>query len=143
MNVIEIKNFTKYYGRFKAIDDITLNVKESTITSFVGKNGAGKTTTINAIMNNIFPTKGEIKVLGLDVTRESTLIKENISFMPSDINYYENLNTLELIKYVSTFKNYSPNEALMLADEFELNIRKKIKKLSLGNKKKVAQYITF
>lgn len=142
MNVIEVKNFTKYYGNYQAISNISFKVKPKTITSFVGKNGAGKSTTINCLMNSIFPSSGELKILGQDVTKENYKLKEIVSFMSSDVSYYENLTGAELIGFAGTFKNNSVRQAFKLARYFELDLKKKYRTLSLGNKKKLALVLT-
>lgn len=137
MNVIEINNFTKQYKDVLAVNDISLNIKSGMITGFVGKNGAGKTTTIRALLNFINPTSGDLKVLGLDSNKQSSLIKQSVSYMASDTEFYKNLTPLDIFKFVCKLNGTSLDEALKYAKYFELNINKQFKSLSLGNKKKV------
>lgn len=137
MSVIEIKNFTKRFKNVLAVDDISFDIQAGMITGFVGKNGAGKTTTIRALLNFIQPTSGELKVLGLDSQTESALIKQSVSYMASDIEFYQSLSPLDIFKFVCKLNNTSLDKALEYAKYFELDLTKHFKTLSLGNKKKV------
>ena len=138
MSVIEIKNLSKSYGKFLAIDDISLSIEKGDIIGFVGKNGAGKSTTIRSIMNMIFPTKGTILVNGLDSVKDSKEIKRNLSYMSSENSFYENLRVKELFKFCLQFSHENMDYVEELSDYFELDINRKISELSLGNKKKVS-----
>ncbi|MDF2536841.1 MAG: transporter related protein, partial [Bacillales bacterium] len=66
MNVIEIKNLTKMYGKSRGIENVSFNVEKGEIFGFIGPNGAGKSTTIRTILSLIYPTSGEIKIFGKD-----------------------------------------------------------------------------
>lgn len=136
--MIKVKNLTKNYGKLKAVDNISFNVNKNEIIGFVGKNGAGKTTTIRTILNMLFPTKGEIKVNNLDSITESKKIKEILSYVSSDNDYYYNIKVIDLFKFCIKFSNTNLNKARELSKYFELDINKKISELSSGNRKKVS-----
>lgn len=76
MSMIEVKDLTKKYGDFTAVNNISFSVEKGSIVGFVGKNGAGKTTTIRCILDLIKPTIGSIKVNGLDSMTQSDKIKQ-------------------------------------------------------------------
>ena len=138
MNVIDIENLTKYYGKSRGIIDINLKVKQGEIFGFIGPNGAGKSTTIRTLLNFIFPTKGKATVLGWDVVKDSKLIKREIGYLPSEVNYYEDMKVNELFKYSASFYKIDCSERIKeLVDIFEIDINKRIDSLSLGNKKKI------
>lgn len=136
--MIKVKNLTKNYGKLKAVDNISFEVNKNEIIGFVGKNGAGKTTTIRTILNMLFPTKGEIKVNNLDSITESKKIKEILSYVSSDNDYYYNIKVIDLFKFCIKFSNTNLNKARELSKYFELDINKKISELSSGNRKKVS-----
>lgn len=136
--MIEVVNFKKNYGKSKAIKDISFHVKKGLITGFVGKNGAGKSTTIHALLNLIKPTSGKLTIDGLDSIKDSRKIKEIISYIPSDIVYYKNIEIIDLFKFACKIQETNFEEALDLAKYFELDVKKKFNELSLGNKKKVS-----
>lgn len=139
MNVIEIKNLTKVYGKNRGIQDINISVKEGEIYGFIGPNGAGKSTTIITLLNFIYPTSGEALIFGMDSVKESEKIKEYIGYVPSEVRYYDDVKVKDIIKYAQSFYPKSNKEYVdRICNELELDMNKKMGELSLGNKKKVA-----
>lgn len=139
MNVIEIKNLTKTYGKSRGIDGVTLSIKQGEIYGFIGPNGAGKSTTIKVLLNLIFPNSGEAKIFGLDCVTNTTKIKEDLGYVPSEVRYYDDVKVGEIINYAKTFKKNIDEEYVdHLIKTFDVDLNKKIFELSLGNKKKVA-----
>lgn len=139
MNVIEIKNLTKTYGKSRGIDEVTLSIKQGEIYGFIGPNGAGKSTTIKVLLNLIFPNSGEAKIFGLDCVTNTTKIKEDLGYVPSEVRYYDDVKVGEIINYAKTFKKNIDEEYVdHLIKTFDVDLNKKIFELSLGNKKKVA-----
>lgn len=139
MNIIEVKNLTKTYGKNRGIDKVNLHVEEGELFGFIGPNGAGKSTTIKLLLNLIFPTSGDAKIFGLDCVAESTKIKENIGYVPSEVRYYDNMKVKELIDYAISFKkDVDRSYVKELCELFEVELEKNMFELSLGNKKKVA-----
>ncbi|HEX3027954.1 MAG TPA: ABC transporter ATP-binding protein [Clostridia bacterium] len=88
---IEIRNLTKNYGSFKAVDNLNIHVPEGKIYGFLGRNGAGKTTTIRMIMGLIRPDKGEIMVYGKDVCKNRLWAARNMGAIVEIPGFYENL----------------------------------------------------
>ena len=76
MNVIEINQLTKNYGKARGITDITFNVEEGEIFGFIGPNGAGKSTTIRTLLSLIYPTSGNAKIFGMDSVKYAPRNKE-------------------------------------------------------------------
>ena len=99
MNVIEIKDLTKYFNGFKAVDSLSISIEEGKITGLLGPNGAGKTTTIQMILDLITPTSGEIKIFGLDMKHSREKILSDVNFsspyvaLPTNLKVIENLRT--------------------------------------------------
>jgi ABC-2 type transport system ATP-binding protein len=97
-NIIEIKNLSKKFKDFTAVDDITLNIKIGEIFSFLGPNGAGKTTTIKMLTTLIEPTSGKIIINGFDPTKDPDKVRASFGIVfqdPSlddDLTAYENLD---------------------------------------------------
>lgn len=139
MYAIETKSLTKSYGKSRGIVDVNLKVKEGEIFGFVGPNGAGKSTTIRTLLNFIFPTSGEGKILGKDIVKESSEIKKILGYVPSEVKFYDDIKVKDIIKYSSSFYNScSKEEITRLCENLEVEVEKKMGELSLGNKKKVA-----
>lgn len=139
MTVIEINNLTKAYGKKRGISNVNLRVNRGEIFGFIGPNGAGKSTTIKVLLNFIFPSSGEAKILGMDCVTETDKIKESIGYVPSEVRYYDNMTVDELLNYAKSFKK-KVDDAYMkeLCQTFDVELTKKMSELSLGNKKKVA-----
>ncbi len=139
MNVIEIKNLTKRYGKNRGIQDVNISVKEGEIFGFIGPNGAGKSTTIKTILNFIYPTSGYGTILGMDIVKDSDKIKEYIGYVPSEVRYYNNVKVKDIIKYSQSFYPKANKEYIEhVCNDLELDMNKKMGELSLGNKKKVS-----
>lgn len=137
-NIIEIKNLTKYYGKSRGVIDLSFDIKEGEIFGFIGPNGAGKSTTIRTLLNLIHPTSGECTIFGLDTRKHPAKIAEDIGYIPSEIFYYDNMKVKDLLKYSASFyKKDSKKRMNELVELMELDVNKKIRDLSLGNKKKV------
>ncbi|MRH43676.1 ATP-binding cassette domain-containing protein [Aquibacillus halophilus] len=138
MNVIEIKNLTKKYGKARGISDVSLTVEEGEIFGFIGPNGAGKSTTIRTLLTLIYPTSGSATVFGKDFIKEAPEIKKEIGYLPSEVFYYDNMKVIDLLKYSASFyKKDCSNRINELAERMDLDLNKKIDDLSFGNKKKV------
>lgn len=138
VNIIDINNLTKRYGKARGIEDITFQVAEGEIFGFIGPNGSGKSTTIRTLLNFLYPTSGSAKILGKDVVKDSKYIRQHIGYLPSEVHYYDDMKVNELFHFSSGF--YSGNaekHAMLLAQRLQLDTTRKIEDLSFGNKKKV------
>jgi len=108
--VIQIKNLIKKFDKVTAVDDLSFDIQEGTITGLLGPNGAGKTTTIQMILDLITPTSGSIHIFGLDMRhhREEILGKVNFSSpyvsLPSNLKVWENLYTFARLYGVKDIK---------------------------------------
>ena len=101
--ILEIQNLTKYYGKVKGVEDLSLNLEEGEIFGFIGPNGAGKSTTIRSIMNLINKTKGKVLVEGKELNKDDIEIKEKIGYLPSEIYLYDDLTVKEMLDYHESF----------------------------------------
>lgn len=95
---IEVENFTKRFGSFTAVDEITFNVAKGEIFGFLGANGAGKTTAIKMLTGLLVPTSGKATVAGFDVWKQSDKIKKNIGYMSQKFSLYNDLTIMENIE---------------------------------------------
>lgn len=138
MNVIEINNLTKTYGKARGISDISFNVEQGEIFGFIGPNGAGKSTTIRTLLSLIYPTSGSAKIFGKDCIQFAPEIKKEIGYLPSEVFYYDNMKVKDLLNYSASFYKKDCRKRMKeLAEIMDLDLNKKIDDLSLGNKKKV------
>jgi ABC-2 type transport system ATP-binding protein len=138
--IIEITDLTKFYGKVRGIEHLNLQIGEGEIFGFIGPNGAGKSTTIRILMNMIFPTGGSARIMGMDVIRETKKIKTQVGYIPSDANAYSYMNVHEFLSYCIRFYRVNNGEQRIheLSGLFELDLKRKIADLSMGNRKKVS-----
>ena len=138
MDIIQVNELTKYYGKSRGIENLSFSVKEGEIFGFIGPNGAGKSTTIRLLLSLIHPTSGQALVFGKDVTKEGPEIRSQIGYLPSEVFYYDHMKVGDLLNYSSSFYPGDHKQRIgYLADVMELEIHRKIRDLSYGNKKKV------
>lgn len=97
-NVIEIRNLTKRFGSFTAVDNISFDVRGGEIFGFLGANGAGKTTAMRILCGLSRPTSGSGRVAGFDICREQEKIKKNIGYMSQKFSLYPDLTVRENIR---------------------------------------------
>ncbi|MHC1732645.1 MAG: ATP-binding cassette domain-containing protein [Bacteroidales bacterium] len=137
---IQITDLTKRYGKDRGIENINLQVEEGEIFGFIGPNGAGKSTTIRVLLNLLFPTSGEARIMGMDVVRDSKEIKLKTGYVPSDANAYPHMETYEFLQYCGRFFSRGGNERRIdeLTELFEVDRKRKIGDLSMGNRKKIS-----
>jgi len=139
MPAIQTKNLTKYYGDSLGIKDVTLEVQRGEIFGFIGPNGAGKSTAIRTLLGLLPPTSGSAQMLGMDIITQGAELRKKIGYLPSEVHYYDEMSSRELLEYHSRFYGETKNgEISRLAEHFELDLDKKITDLSFGNKKKCA-----
>lgn len=138
MAIIETHDLTKYYGKIKGIENLNLSVEEGEIFGFIGPNGAGKSTAIRTLLSLIFPTSGSATMLGHDIITESRELKKRVGYLPSDVNFYENMTVRELLKFSADFYKVSlDGHYQQLLERFEIKASRNLNDLSTGNKKKV------
>jgi ABC-2 type transport system ATP-binding protein len=97
--VVQTRDLTKKYGRFTALDRLTLSVERGQILGFVGPNGAGKTTTIKILVGLARPTGGSASIAGADCVREARAIKRLVGYMPDTFGGYDNMRVGEYLDF--------------------------------------------
>lgn len=108
--VISVRNLTKKFGSFTAVDRITFDVDKGEIFGFLGANGAGKTTAMRMLCGLSYPTSGEGTVAGYNIVTQSEEVKKHIGYMSQKFSLYENLTVNENIRLFSTIYGMSDKE---------------------------------
>ena len=141
--MIEIRNLTKRYGSFLAVDDISFNVEQGKILGFLGPNGAGKTTTMRIVTGFMPATNGTIEVSGYNVQNDPIEVKRRIGYLPETPPLYVDMTVEEYLGFAAKIKQISSREVtnkINLACEKVAitDVKKKvIKTLSKGYKQRV------
>ena len=135
--MIKVKNLIKTYGNFTALDKVNFEVEKSTIHGLLGENGAGKATTMRCLLGLTYADSGEMYINDDLVARKNNNIRKKVSYLAGDFRPYENFTAQNYFKYILSIENNISKKYLELAERFKLDLRKKIKELSKGNKQKV------
>lgn len=132
MTGIEVVNISKRFKDTVALDHVNLFFEEEKIYGLLGRNGAGKSTLLNVISNRIFPDEGKVLMNGMPV-RENDQALEQIYLMSEKTLYPESMRIKEIFKWSKEFyKNFDIDFAMNMAEQFRLDVKKKVKGLSTG-----------
>ncbi|HWX22075.1 MAG TPA: ATP-binding cassette domain-containing protein [Candidatus Binatia bacterium] len=112
--VLELRNVTKFFGDFKAVDDVNFTLLPGSICGFLGPNGAGKTTTIRMILDILKPSSGSLTVLGHSSALE---VRQRIGYLPEEKGLYKKMKTWAVIAYFATLKGLTRKDAKRRAFE--------------------------
>ncbi|HET9793119.1 MAG TPA: ATP-binding cassette domain-containing protein [Thermoanaerobaculia bacterium] len=140
MNAIEVDHVTKAFGRFKAVDDLSLTVSGGMIFGLLGPNGAGKTTTIRMIMDITAPDTGAIRVLGRPAARESLA---RVGYLPEERGLYRRMRVLDHLLFLAAIKEVDAATAKKRIerwlDAMELRpwLHRRVDELSKGMQQKI------
>ena len=142
--MIEVKNVTKKYGKFVAVDDISFTINDGEIVGLLGPNGAGKSTTMNMLTGFIEQTEGDIIVDGYNMLKKPKKAKKEIGYMPEGVPLYSDLTVKEFITYMAEIKNVNKKERKEKIEKIIENTglkdvqNKLTKNLSRGYKQRVS-----
>ena len=137
-SVIRTDHLTKYYGKARGIIDVTLGVRKGEVFGFLGPNGAGKTTMIRVLMDLIRPTRGSAEVLGMDPQKEGANVRNAVGYLPSDFGMSSREKGREyLYNLLAMMGREDGGRIEEIAERFQLDLERRIKDLSKGNKQKV------
>jgi ABC-2 type transport system ATP-binding protein len=155
MDALATSGLTKHYGRrelpvalpgrhaggvVRALDDLTIGVREGEIFGFLGPNGAGKSTTIRLLLGYLHPTAGSGQVLGLDIVRDSVAIRGRVGYLPGGIALYDSLTGEDLLDYLGALTGRPPTRRPELVDRLELSARtlaRPVRDYSRGMRQKI------
>ncbi len=141
--MLQIKNLTKKFGSFTAVNSINLQVKKGELYGFLGPNGAGKTTTIKMIAGLYSPTGGKITIDGIDITREPIKAKSIIGYIPDQPFLYDKLTGREFLYFSGGLynldKEFLHNKIEELITQFNIKewVDKRTEEYSLGMRQRI------
>jgi ABC-2 type transport system ATP-binding protein len=102
--MVEVKNLTKYYGNFPAIEGVSFEVKRGEIVGFLGPNGAGKTTTMRIITGFLPPTSGTASVAGYDLVDKSREARSHIGYLPETVPLYTDMTVEGYLEFMGSIR---------------------------------------
>ena len=142
--MITVKNVTKKYGKFKAVDNISFEINDGEIIGLLGPNGAGKSTTMNILTGFIEPTEGEVIINGYNISKKPKKAKKCIGYMPEGVPLYKDMTVKEFVTYMAELKGVKKEQIKesvdqAIQDTWLQNVRKVlIRNLSKGYKQRVS-----
>lgn len=142
--IIETKDLVKTFGKFTAVDGLSLEVPGGSIYGFVGPNGAGKTTTMRMLTTLTRPTSGQAWVAGHSVTEERRAVRRAIGYMPDEFGVYDDLRVWEYLDFFAACYDIPENQRKKLIDDLlelvDLSHRREdmVDKLSRGMKQRLS-----
>jgi len=143
-NAIETKGLTKDYGSGRGIFDLGLAVTEGEVFGFLGPNGAGKTTTIKLLMGMTHATRGGATVFGLDTDRDAVAVKKRVGYVPGELPQFGGWRGAEIVAYLGGLRgDLDANEVEKVAQRMDLDLGRKYREYSHGNKQKLALLLAF
>jgi ABC-2 type transport system ATP-binding protein len=140
INTLELRNVTKRYDKFLAVDDLSLNIEKGSVFGLLGPNGAGKTSTIRMMMGITMPDSGEVIVFNEPFRREHL---KRIGYLPEERGLYKKMKIMDQLVFLAELKGVPRAEAASRArkwcDRLELGgwIEKKVEELSKGMQQKI------
>ena len=140
--MLELKNLTKTFGNFKALDDLTLTVPQGAVYGLVGPNGAGKSTAIRHMTGIYRPDSGTVTLEGLPIY-ENPAVKNTIGYIPDEVFFFPSASLEEMRKfYKSMYPKFDDGLFQRLYDVFGLPKRTPIRRFSKGMQKQAAFHLT-
>jgi ABC-2 type transport system ATP-binding protein len=139
-SAIRTVGLTKHFGTVRALQDLTLDVRQGEIQGFLGPNGAGKTTAIRLLLGYLHPTAGEASIFGLDCRSDYRKVRERLGYLPSEPGLYDSLSGQEYLDYMARYRAKdvrARQRYLVEALELEDALRRKVKGYSRGMKQKL------
>jgi ABC-2 type transport system ATP-binding protein len=140
--MINLVNVTKRYGDVVAVDHLDLTIADGEIMGIIGHNGAGKSTTLKMILGLVSPTSGQVKVMGRDMAKESTAVKQFIGYLPEESPLYENMTVTEYLMFFAEIYKLPRRAAMARIDDLLSSLKlperdRLTGELSKGMKRKV------
>ena len=103
--MIRVKNLTKYYGERLAVDDVSFSVAKGEIVGFLGPNAAGKTTTMRILTGFLMPTRGDVRVAGYDMMKNSLEARRHIGYMPEAVPLYSDMTVRAYLEFAARLRD--------------------------------------
>lgn len=116
--MLQIENFSKYYGDKAAVDSLSLHIAPGEIYGFIGHNGAGKTTTLKAACGLLAFEAGDIRIDGKSIREDPMACKRNLAYIPDNPDLYEFLSGIRYLNFVADIYGVSPQDRAERIDAY-------------------------
>jgi len=142
---IEITRLTKRYGSARGVDDLSFGIEKGEVFGYLGPNGSGKTTTIRCLMGLLRPTSGQCQILGRRIEPGRATQHNRIGYLPGDFRIWPGLTARKSLRLLAALghSNDVSTRQEELAERLDLNMDRKLRTLSKGNRQKVGVIFAF
>jgi len=141
---IRASKLSKDYGLGRGLFELDLEVAPQEMFGFLGPNGAGKSTTIRCLMGLIRPTAGSAQIFGLDCLHDSVAVKRKVGYVPGEMPQFGSLRGSEVVAYLGGLRGGAdPKVVRALAERFNLDLSRRYREYSSGNKQKLCIVLAF
>ena len=142
--MINVNDLTHDYGHGRGVFDVDLAVSKGETLGFLGPNGAGKSTTMRHLMGFSKPQKGSVSIAGLDCTKNSAKIMQRVGYLPGEVALPDGLNGWQFLKMMKDMRDVKDDKLTQeLLRRFELDPSGSVKRMSIGEKRKLAVAAAF
>lgn len=143
MDVIETKGLSKDYGHGRGIFDVTFEVHKGEVYGFLGPNGAGKSTTMRHLMGFSRPKSGDAYIGGKDCWKDHAAIMKSVGYLPGEVALPDGLNGVQFLEMMKGLRGGRGERMQEIIDLFQVNLNGSVKKMSIGEKRKLAVVAAF
>jgi beta-exotoxin I transport system ATP-binding protein len=142
--VVEVRALTKRYGTARGVEDLDFDVDAGEIFGFLGSNGAGKSTTIRTMLDFQRPTRGTVRLLGLDSRSDSIEIHRHTGYLPGDLQLFPKLSGRDHFAAFARARGVTSRSTIqLLVDRFDIELDRPVRELSKRNRQKVGLLLAF
>src|SRR5438309_973311 len=137
--LLRTERLTKDYGRFRALDDVSLEIGSGEIFGLLGPNGSGKTTALRLLLGFLRPTAGSALIAGHDCWHDGVAARRHVAYLPGELRLYENMTGRQLVRFLGRLRGPAiAGDPDMLAGRLEIDLDRPLTQLSSGMKRKLA-----
>lgn len=135
---LSLSGLTKYYGKDVGIEDLTFDVHKGEVVGFLGPNGAGKSTAMRCLVGLLNISSGSATILNQNVASAGPNLRANVGYLPGSPAFYGNLTAQQFLQFLARMRNLNCDAKIAaLASRFQLNLDRRIKSQSKGNRQKI------
>jgi ABC-2 type transport system ATP-binding protein len=137
--MLATESLTKDYGRFRALDSLTLRIEPGEVFGLLGPNGSGKSTALRILLGFLRPTLGTASIGGHDCWNDSVAVRRLVAYLPGELRLYENMSGRQIVSFLARLRGVGVNgDVDLLAKRFDIDLHRPLVQLSSGMKRKVA-----
>jgi ABC-2 type transport system ATP-binding protein len=138
-DIVVAKDLLKTYGAFRALNGLSLTIRQGSVFGLLGPNGAGKTTLIRSLLGFIKPSSGKATICGLDCVLQSVQVRSNVAYLPAEAKLFGMMRGSAVLDFFAAMNpNGNRERALAVAKQLDLDLARRVAFMSTGMRQKLA-----